>query len=380
MTTCRIVLPCRAVASPIGPVGLLVAVLTLLSATVAPAQSVQPNRGAGSRSSTVPKRSPQSAAAANPARPNGRVPAAAVRPGGATVGVMHADGTSGGREARDGGVVQAGATMITADCRQCGRRGCNECRADGGRLGLHCNGRCDAGGCPAHCPVRPDQFGYYQTRWRNWPGQGVRQVSHFDPATTPAVPPRSQIPTLEEESGVGPDGAPTALDDEEDPQQAAARDGAGGEAATETDDAAAPQAGDAAVMEPSADTEPGDALPAADDPEDAGEAREDAPQERQPESPTGGASSRSAPTTLRGETSSAFRPANPLRRSAFPGVPASGTTGAEAAPRPSATPLEPARRQDETSQWRPSRRGVPAAEGAAPLVRGVTANPGNPLR
>lgn len=373
MTTCRTVLPRRAVASPIGPVGLLVAVLTLLDATVAPAQSVQPTRGAGSRSSSAPKRSPQSAAAAKPVPTEGRMPAAGVRPAPPAVGVVRADGASVGRDARDGGVVQAGATVMTADCRQCGRRGCNECRADGGRLGLRCNGHCDAGGCPAHCPVRPDQFGYYQTRWRNWPGQGVRQVSHFDPATTPAVPPRSQIPTLEEESGVGPDEAPAALDDEEDPQQEAARDAAGGEAAT--------GAGDAPVMEPSADAASGDSLPAADGSEDAGEAREDAPRERRSESPDGGASSRSAPTKPRGEISSAIRPANPLRSSAFPGVPASGTTGAEPSPKRSATAAsEPSRRQDTSGQWRPSRRGVPAADAAAPRVRGVTANPGNPLR
>ena len=101
--------------------------------------------------------------------------------------------------AADGGVVLAGGATALADCRQCGRQECAKCRPAGGRLGLPCNGLCEQGGCPAHCPVRPDQFGYYATRWRSWPGQGVKQVVHFDPATTPVVPPRSEVPSMEDE-------------------------------------------------------------------------------------------------------------------------------------------------------------------------------------
>lgn len=370
MTTCQTFFPRRPVASQLGSAGLVVAVLTLLTATVAPAQSVQPKRGVGTRSPAVAQRPSQPTASASPVRTTRRIsdPARQAEP---TAGVVRADGVSG---VRDGGVVQAGASVVTAECRQCGRRGCNECRADGGRLGLHCNGRCDAGGCPAHCPVRPDQFGYYQTRWRNWPGQGVRQVSHFDPATTPVVPPRSQIPTLEEESGVGPEGTSADLDDDEDePQPEAARDDAGNDATTE--------AGDAAAMEPSSDATPVEPLPADDDRADAAEAQEDMPLERRPRSPAADESSRSAPTTLRGDTPTAFRPANPLRRNGFPGVPASGTTGAELSPRPAASASpEASRREGSTSQWRPSRRGGTGEGGDTPLMRGVTANPGNPLR
>ena len=98
----------------------------------------------------------------------------------------------------DGGVVLAGHA-VAADCRQCGQRGCGKCRPAGGRLDLPCNGLCEQGGCPAHCPVRPDQFGYYATRWRSWPGQSVKQVGNFDPATTPVVPPRSEVPEMAEE-------------------------------------------------------------------------------------------------------------------------------------------------------------------------------------
>ena len=97
----------------------------------------------------------------------------------------------------ESGVVQAGALIQADDCGACGKKGCKVC---GIGKKIACNGQCGTGGCPAHCPVRPDQFGYYPTRWRNWPGQGVKQVSHFDPATTPVVPPKSEIPGIDEES------------------------------------------------------------------------------------------------------------------------------------------------------------------------------------
>ena len=99
----------------------------------------------------------------------------------------------------DGGVVLAGHAVATADCSQCGQRGCRKCRLGAGQLDLPCNGQCAQGGCPAHCPVRPDQFGYYATRWRSWPGQSVKQGGQFDPATTPVVPPRSEVPGMAEE-------------------------------------------------------------------------------------------------------------------------------------------------------------------------------------
>ena len=114
----------------------------------------------------------------------------------------------------DGGVVLAGHA-VAADCRQCGQRGCGKCRPAGGRLDLPCNGLCEQGGCPAHCPVRPDQFGYYATRWRSWPGQSVKQVGNFDPATTPVVPPRSEVPKMADELALPNQQEEGAADDDD---------------------------------------------------------------------------------------------------------------------------------------------------------------------
>ncbi len=50
-----------------------------------------------------------------------------------------------------------------------------------------------------YCPVRPQQFGYYGTRWRRWPGQEIMQVSD-ERAAAPAQPPRSEVPGANEES------------------------------------------------------------------------------------------------------------------------------------------------------------------------------------
>lgn len=79
-----------------------------------------------------------------------------------------------------------------------------------------CDGRCANGpcgkpGCPAHCPVRPDRFGFYGTQWRVWQGQGVVQTS-FPEEATPARPPKSEIPSADEES---PRSAPELPVDEE---------------------------------------------------------------------------------------------------------------------------------------------------------------------
>ena len=62
-----------------------------------------------------------------------------------------------------------------------------------------CDGQCGRPGCPAHCPVRPDRFGFYGTQWRTWPGTGVVQAS-FTEASTPVRPPRSEVPSADEES------------------------------------------------------------------------------------------------------------------------------------------------------------------------------------
>jgi len=76
---------------------------------------------------------------------------------------------------------QCGAT-------RCGHAGCR-------------HGECDVPGCPAHCPARPASFGFYGTQWRTWPGQEVTQAAHTEPAA-PVMPPKSEVPTADEESPV----------------------------------------------------------------------------------------------------------------------------------------------------------------------------------
>lgn len=59
--------------------------------------------------------------------------------------------------------------------------------------------QCRDGDCEPHCPVRPGQFGYYPTQWRRWP-EPQRPGEKPRDATTPAAPPRSVIPRVDEES------------------------------------------------------------------------------------------------------------------------------------------------------------------------------------
>lgn len=77
-------------------------------------------------------------------------------------------------------------------CRGCREPHCPRCR------GLHHAG-CRNGLCHPHCPVRPQEFGFYGTQWRRWPRQGVVPAGLEVPAT-PAVPPRSAVPKVNEES------------------------------------------------------------------------------------------------------------------------------------------------------------------------------------
>lgn len=77
---------------------------------------------------------------------------------------------------------------------------------------------CRDGLCAPHCPVRPSQYGYYRTQWRRWPGQGVVPAG-AEEAFTPAPPPRSQVPTADEESPRSPT---------DDAESAEADDGASG--------------------------------------------------------------------------------------------------------------------------------------------------------
>lgn len=76
---------------------------------------------------------------------------------------------------------------------QCAHGRCSHgaCRRDG----------CEIPGCPAHCPVRPASFGYYDTQWRTWPGHGLDQASGGRPAA-PVMPPKSEVPKADEESPV----------------------------------------------------------------------------------------------------------------------------------------------------------------------------------
>jgi hypothetical protein len=47
--------------------------------------------------------------------------------------------------------------------------------------------------------VRPEVFGFYGTKWRKWPGEGVVQASNND-AATPVRPPQTEVPGVDEES------------------------------------------------------------------------------------------------------------------------------------------------------------------------------------
>jgi hypothetical protein len=98
----------------------------------------------------------------------------------------------------DHAVMPAGGAMQgQAACSQCRRSACPQCRlAEGHHQG---HAQCQHGLCPAHCPVRPDVFGFYGTKWRKWPGDGVVQASNNE-AATPVRPPRAEVPGVEEES------------------------------------------------------------------------------------------------------------------------------------------------------------------------------------
>ena len=310
----------------------------------------------------------------------------------------------------DGGVVLAGGALASADCRQCGRQDCGKCRPVGDRLGLHCNGLCEQGGCPEHCPVRPDQFGYYATRWRSWPGQGVKQVGHFDPATTPVVPPRSEVPGMEDELALPSqrdEAAPDEEEEEEEEAMADAEDDAAGK-----DDAAAGDAKPAAGADGASGSEGG--LP------EGGVSAPSASESEDTEAETGDKDAvpsnvpakASGPRDVPLETSGAeaARPAGALTDSAWsnwsrsspadpkqdpPGsvVRTSGpaeTTGVEGSPddrRDGSKLLSPAQRMVEGSEravgrWRAKAAASAEASNAAAAnpLRGVTAQPGNPLR
>ena len=91
----------------------------------------------------------------------------------------------------DPAVVPAGGA-----CRGCREPHCRTCRP-GGHHGHHAG--CRDGKCHPYCPVRPQEFGFYGTQWRRWPGQGVVPVANLQDAT-PARPPKSAVPRADEES------------------------------------------------------------------------------------------------------------------------------------------------------------------------------------
>jgi len=90
-----------------------------------------------------------------------------------------------------------GAASRPAKCTHCQRSACPQCRLAEGHH--HGHAQCQHGLCPAHCPVRPDVFGFYGTKWRQWPGAAVVQASNNE-AATPVRPPRAEVPGVEEES------------------------------------------------------------------------------------------------------------------------------------------------------------------------------------
>lgn len=88
----------------------------------------------------------------------------------------------------DSAVVPAGGA-----CRGCREGHCRTCRPGGHHAG------CRDGKCHPYCPVRPQEFGFYGTQWRRWPGQGIVPAAHVQDAT-PARPPKSAVPGVDEES------------------------------------------------------------------------------------------------------------------------------------------------------------------------------------
>jgi hypothetical protein len=248
--------------------------------------------------------------------------------------------------------------------------------------------------------VRPDQFGFYPTRWRSWPGQGVKQVGHFDPATTPVVPPRSEVPDMEDELAL-PSQRDEAAPDEEEEEEAMA-DVADDDEAAAGDAKPAEGAGGASGAEGGL-PDGADSAPSASDSEDAEEKSGDG---------AATPSKASGPLEVPLETSSAeaARPAGALTAGAWSNWSRSSLADPKQAPPGSvvrtSAPAEtteaegssderrdgsklrsPAQRMVEGSEravgrWR-AKAAAPAetsVEAAANPLRGVTAQPGNPLR
>lgn len=137
-----------------------------------------------------------------------------------------AQAAPGRRAVFDPAVVPAGG------CQGCKATSCRTCR---NRQSGHHAG-CRDGKCHAHCPVRPQEFGFYGTQWRRWPAAGVAPVS-YDDAVTPVTPPKSQVPRSDEESRRDPSEPATP---EPQPEPAARSEGPRTGAANEAPAAGAP--------------------------------------------------------------------------------------------------------------------------------------------
>ena len=93
-------------------------------------------------------------------------------------------------------VVDAAVVPAGGACRGCNAGHCRTCRP-GGHHGHHAG--CRDGKCHPYCPVRPQEFGFYGTQWRRWPGAGIVPVAALQDAT-PTRPPKSAVPKADEES------------------------------------------------------------------------------------------------------------------------------------------------------------------------------------
>jgi len=131
-----------------------------------------------------------------------------------------------GDNAAGSGVVPAGGVRHRGTKGDsCERADCPQCQTR--KHSRHHSGGPEIPGCPAHCPVRPDRFGYYQTNWRRWPGNVVKPAS-FEEQAVPISPPKSVVPGIDDEGGA----ADEAMED----------DGGEGDTLPEPN-AAAPQGG-----------------------------------------------------------------------------------------------------------------------------------------
>lgn len=121
-------------------------------------------------------------------------------------------GKAGGFKVDHAVVPASGQQETRQRCTGCKRIACPLCRGGDSSAAAHGleHGPCAHGLCPAHCPVRPDVFGYYETNWRRWPTATTTQATSPE-AMAPAAPPRSQLPSVDEESPSVPPVFPPAL-------------------------------------------------------------------------------------------------------------------------------------------------------------------------